>query len=435
MENTAVSDNQLLTTRIELQLRLPLLWLALLLVATFTLPDRVWNAFLVGIGGLFVVAYLWAKALASGLYASRQLRFSWVAVGDQLEEQFLIQNNSNVPALWVEVRDHSTVPGYWPAIVRSVGTHSVDKWRQTAVCQRRGQFRIGPWTVRAGDPFGIFGVVQHYPETTEIIIHPPIHDQLPLRLPAGQSSGRTKVRQRAWRATLNAATVREYRPNDPYRLIHWPTSARRNDLFVREFDLDASGDIWLLPDLQAEVQLGQEDESTEEHAVLLAASLAAQALHHQRAVGLASYGRIPYVATPSRGQGQQWQLLRLLALVQASGEVSLTHALQDLSRIAQRGATAVIITADYTGEWLPSLLTLAQRGIRSNVILLDRPSFGGVGHSERVCEMVQQLGFNCEIVQQGHIGQPITPSEQHRWEFRVTPLGKVVAINQPKAVG
>ena len=418
--------------RVELRLRLPLVWFAILLVAALLLPDRVWNTLLVGLGGLFLVAYAWVRLLANGLEATRRLRFGWVAVGDRLEEHFELANRSPVPALWVEIIDHSNVPDYRPAVVRSVGGASVNRWRQSAVCSRRGHYTLGPWTLRSSDPFGIFMVTRHYAATNEIIIHPPIHGQLAIPLPAGQSSGRVRARQRSWQATINAAAVRDHHPGDPHRWIHWPTTARRDVLSVREFDLDAAGDLWILLDLQAAVQLGAGAESTEEYAVLLAASLAARAQHQNRAVGLAAYGQVPQIVPPGQGQGQQWKILRALALLHADGQLGLPVALRDLRRTAQRGTAAVIITASDSAGWLPGLLSLSQQGIRSNVILLDRPSFGGQGSSAGVRDAVRQLGFTCHVVRQGDIGQPLEEQERRGfWDFRVTGLGKVVAVGRP----
>ena len=107
--------------QIALRLRLPLIWLLLLLAAALVLPDSIWNTLLVGLGGLFVVAFFWARELAHGLRASRQLQYGWVSVGDRLEEQFALSNESSLPALWIEVVDRSNVPGYRAAMVRSVG--------------------------------------------------------------------------------------------------------------------------------------------------------------------------------------------------------------------------------------------------------------------------------------------------------------------------
>ncbi|MCP4415021.1 MAG: DUF58 domain-containing protein [Chloroflexi bacterium] len=421
---------------IELRLRLPAFSFLFLLVAAFLLPDRVWNTLLIGLGGLFVVGYVWVRLLGSGLHASRRLRFGWVAVGDRLEEQFELVNNSSIPALWVELVDFSNIPGYKTAVVRSVPSLSYNRWREAAVCTQRGQFSLGPWAIRSSDPFGLFQMTHFYAATQEIIIHPPIHGRLPIPLPTGSSSGQTRVRQRSWQATTNAATVRRYQPGDPKRWIHWPISAHKDELFVREFDQDATGDIWILLDCEAAVQLGNHDSSTVtnsiEQAILLAASLTARALRQNRAVGLAGYGRFPQIVHSGSGEGQQWRILRALALLQADGETDLARALHDLAQIARRGTAVIIITPSGSGEWLPELVRLTQRGVESNVVLLDRESFGGSGNSAGLQTAVRRLGFPCQVVRQGEIGTPLE-AEQRRgfWEFKVTGTGKVVTMQNP----
>jgi uncharacterized protein (DUF58 family) len=430
------------STSIRLNLRLPLIWLLLLIVAAVIVPGRIWNTLLVGLGGLFVVAYWWALEMRRGLNAKRQLRFGWIAVGDRLSERFEIHNDSYLPALWVELSDESNVPGYRVAVVRSLDANSSDQWRQSAVCLRRGQYRLGPWAIHTADPFGIFHVTHRFPAAGEIIIHPPIDTQIPIPLPAGQSSGRQRALSHAWEATVNAATVRDYRPGDPLRWIHWPITAHRDQLFTRHFDQDIGGDVWLLLDLEAAVQLGEGAESSEEYAVLLAAALAARALRQNRAVGLAGYGREPQLIPPARGEGQQWQILRHLALLQADGETGLELALRDLNRVGQRGATAVIITASGRVAWLPALLPLAQRGIQSSVILLDRASFsdderqdeasGAHGRTAGLQQTILQMGFNCSVLRRGDM-KPATSEQKGRgfWEFKVLATGKVVTVRRP----
>lgn len=431
--NTHAEQVFTVPAHIQLQFRLPLIWFAVLFVVALVLPDRIWNTLLIGIGGLFVVSYFWVRQLAKGLHASRRLRYGWVSVGDRLEEVFTLVNNSFLPALWVEVIDQSNVPGYRTAVVRSVANDSITRWRESAICQQRGQYQLGPWTIRSSDPFGIFILTRHYPVSSEVIIHPPIHTEIPIPLPAGQSSGRVRARQRAWRATVNAATVRDYQPSDPLRWIHWPTSAKRDELFVRQFDLDAAGDIWILLDLQQSVQLGDGLDGTEEHAVLVAASLAARALHKNRPVGVAGYGRIPQLVAPGQGTGQRWNILRALALVNADGETTLPQAITDLRRLVRRGTAVVIITATNSLDWIPTLTTLTNLGVKSNIILLDRPSFGSQGSSSAIRDALQQLGFSCHVIHQGEIGQ--APEDGQRrgfWEFIVTGTGRVITVQTPE---
>jgi uncharacterized protein (DUF58 family) len=436
---TAATKQPDLKPKIILRSRLPLLWLALLLVAALFLPSRVWNTLLIGLGGLVVIAYIWIRHVSNGLHGKRQLRFGWVAVGDRLSEQFEIQNSSWLPAIWVEVVDESTVPGYRADVVRSIPINTTDSWRQSAICLRRGQFRLGPWNLRTSDPFGIFFATIPLPESDEIIIHPPVHSQIPIPLPTGQSLGRARGHLRSWQATISATGIRDYQPQDPRNWIHWPTTARRDELSTRLFDLDAAGDIWLLLDMQAAVQIGADAEGTEEHAVLLAAALSAQALRRNRAVGLAAYGSEPQIIPPSRSHGQQWKLLRALALIKADGENDLSLSMRDVRRIASRGSSAVVITPSDSAGWLPDLLHLANRGVSCSVLLLNRSSFANenetpIGGNLGLQDPIQHLGFRCHTINQGDIGIPSEDLERRGfWEFTVTGTGKVITTRNPLA--
>ena len=418
--------------QIQVQVRLPLLLLGIVGLTAVFLPDRVWNTILIGMGGLFLLAFGWTASLARNLRVSRSLRFGWVAIGDRLSETFTLENRGIIPALWVEINDDSTVPGYDASIVQSVGGQTAINWRRSAICLRRGHYLLGPWTVRCGDPFGIFSATRHYADSTEIIIHPPTHGNLPIPLPPGQTGGSARARQRARQATLNAASVRQYQPSDPYRWIHWRQSAHQDKLMVREFDLDAAGDFWLVLDMEKSVQLGEGTEGTEEHAVLLAAAMAAQAIRHVRKTGLLVYSQQPDVVHPGVGQGHMWQILRTLALLKADGDVVLSLALRDVARIAAAGSTAVIITANGSSEWLPSLLAVARQGIHAQLVLLDRPSFGGAGSSTSLRDALHQLGFAAQIIHQGEVGVPLVEQKKRgHWQFQVTPLGGVITVHNP----
>lgn len=418
--------------RIGLRLRLPVAWLAALLAAALLLPDRIWTTFLVGLLGLTLASFIWARDLARGLSAERRLRFGWVSVGDRLEEEFALHHRGGLPALWVEIYDESTVPGYQVGAVRAVGANDRVRWRQASVCTRRGQYTLGPWELHSGDPFGLFRVIRRYDDRQEIVIHPPIHSALPVPLPPGTTEGRARTRARSWQATVNAATVRDYHSLDPYHWIHWPTTARRDALYVRQFDRDASGDLWLVLDVQAAAQLGDGPQGTEEHAVLLAASLAARALGEMRGVGLAAYSREPRVVPPALGEGQQWKLLRALALLRADGEIDLGRALRELDETARRGSATLIITPTADAAWLPQLAQLSRHGIESHVLLLDRASFGGQDSSDALRGAIALLGYRCQIVRRGEVGRPLIEEARHGfWDFKVTGTGKAVAVRRP----
>lgn len=431
---------------IRFRRRLSIIWFILLFLVAVLLPHRVWNTLLIGLVGVIAVAYFWVWHLSKGLQGSRHLRFGWMAVGDRLSEQFEVRNKSGLPALWVEVVDDSNVPGYQAAVVRSINAQDSDRWRQSAVCEQRGQFKLGPWALKSGDPFGIFQVTVGYPVSEEIIIHPPIHIDIPIPLPAGQGEGRVRTRVRPWRSTINAAGIRDYNPGDPYNWIHWPKSAHFDDLLVRQFDLDSAGDIWLLLDMQETVQVGSGPEGTEEQIILLATALAVRSLNNSRGIGLAAYSQQPKHIPPALGEGQQWRLLRALALIKADGQNDLSLAIEDLGRVAKRSSAAVIITSNNQSTWLPSLVQLVEKGISCTVVLLDAASYRskapGIVDSkvteetdntaENLRQVIQRLGLECHLIHEGDIGRPVVEQERRGyWEFKITPSGKAITVRSP----
>ncbi len=427
--------NHIMSSQVTLRLRrrAHLIWPLLALLATIFLSSRIWTTLLIATAGLLLITYLWARQLARHVSATRQLRFRWVTSGDLLEEWFELQNLGSLPVSWVEISDQSTVPGYSASGIYHVDTRNKVRWRQQAICERRGRFTLGPWTVRCEDPFGIFSVTIHYPESEEIIIHPPINTSLPFSLPAGHGSGRDRLHHSLQQAMVNAATVRDYRPNDPFHHIHWPTSARRGDLFVRQFDEDVAGDAWIVLDLQAAVQLGEDADSTVEQAVLMAAALADEALRSNRAVGLAAYGQNPQIVAPKRGQGQRWRILQALALLSADADADLSQPLRDLSHVVQQGSAVMVITPSGSAEWIPDLLLLTQRGVSGSVAIFDRASFGGEGSALGMRDAIRRTGFDCHIVQQGEIVQQLAAGEDaSNWEYRVTPLGRTIVVTRPR---
>lgn len=421
--------------RMEVRFRLPFLWLAGLAAVSLLLPDRIWTTLLVGLIALIIVAFIWARSLARGLSAERRLQFGWVSVGDRLEEEFTIINRSGLPALWVQIQDQSDVPGYRVGSARSVGSDERIRWRQASICSRRGRYRLGPWAIDSGDPFGIFRVTHRYDAAEEIIVHPPIYSSLPMPLPPGRVEGRARSRERTPQATINAATVRDYHILDPFHWIHWPTTARKGELYVRQFERDAAGDIWIVVDCRSDVHLGDGATGTEEHAVLLAASLAARALNETRGVGLAAYGQDPQIVVPGSGEGQLWRILRGLALLRADGEADLERVLRELGDTMRRGSAAVIITPTDDVAWLPQLARLTRQGMECQVILLDRATFGGEGNSTALRQAINHLGVRCTLVGRGEIGRPIIEEQAHGfWEFKVTGTGKAVAVRRPRDI-
>jgi uncharacterized protein (DUF58 family) len=294
-------------------------------------------------------------------------------------------------------------------------------------------YTLGPTILRSGDPLGFYQVELHQSETAVLLVLPPVLPLPSIEIAAGGQVGESRrTRRSALETTVSVDTVREYIPGDSQKSIHWPTSARRGSLYVRQFEHNPSSDWWIFLDLEAAVQVGQGSRSTEEHGVILAASLADRGLRQGRAVGVVAAGKELLWIPPRHSPGQLMEILRALALV-TSGQHSLADLLRSSQRSLQRGASLVLITPDVRGRWTEPLLRLSESEVTPTVLLLDPTSFGGEGSSAPSAALLENLGIAHTIIRSDLLDQPdIHPESQERWEWRITGSGRAVPVRRPK---
>jgi len=124
------------------------------------------------------------------------------------------------------------------------------------------------------------------------------------------------------------------------------------------------------------VNVGSGDESTEEYAVRVAASIGRHYLVQNRTVGLICFGRDLRVIEPERGQQQMTRILETLAMASAVGDAPLGNILQEEQRRFGRHTTLIVVTSATDDQWLTAIQSLTQRGVRAAAVLIDPSTFG-----------------------------------------------------------
>jgi uncharacterized protein (DUF58 family) len=354
------------------------------------------------------------------------MRFGWAQVGDRLEERFGIENKGWAPALLIEVIDHSTVPDYHADRGTGVGGGGIIQWHKEADCTRRGVFTLGPTSLVASDPFGIFSVTLHDDAAAPFVVMPPLVPLPGIEVSPGGRTGEGHPRTNAASRTVSAASVREYAPGDSLRWIHWRTSARHDSLYVRLFDGVPAGDWWVVLDMDERVQAGTGEDSTEEHGVILAASLADRGLRSRRAVGLAMHGEDLTWLRPQRGDTRRWEILRALAEV-SPGPRPLAELLAQTGAAVEQYASLVIVTPAAHGDWVEGLLPLLRRGIAPTVLLLDPRSFGGNGDVRGAAALLSDLEVAHYVITRDLLDRAETrPGRKGHYDWQVLGTGRVL---------
>ncbi|MHB1295684.1 MAG: DUF58 domain-containing protein [Anaerolineae bacterium] len=412
----------------------PLVLAGAMLFSQVFSPNPAVKVILVVMLGLTGVSYYWARQMAGHVTVERQKRYGWAQVGDILEQRFTMRNSSWMPVLWAEAYDHSNLPGYNPGRAIGFGGHGSNRWSSKDLCTARGVYTLGPLDLKMGDPFGIFEVLLSHDQTESFIIYPAI-TALPFSVePYGIVRGSSRVNVRTFDLTTNASSVRNYVPGDALNRIHWRSTARRSmpdreEILVKEFDFEPSGDLWIVLDLTESSHVGQDENSTEEFAVTLAGSLASQLLAKGHGVGLVAYGSEPLIVPPQKGQQQLWGLLHALAGVHAQAKIGLGEVLNQVQPLLGRHVSVAIITPGLDGSWLDGMSTLISRGIRVSTLLLDTPTFGGQGDAQALRAALADVGVPTQIIDRDFRPPRINPPRQQQPEYKVLGTGRVVVVD------
>lgn len=322
---------------------------------------------------LVALSFLWAQGSVRWIDFRRKPHGLRSQVGQRFEERLEIENTSLLPKLWLEIQDGSELASHSLSEALSLGPFERRLWTIRTTCRQRGKFQLGPVRLISGDPFGLFHQEREVAGRSTLIVYPatvdlPAFGRLPGDLPGGSLQG-----DRVHFTTPNVASVREYLPGDSFNRIHWSSTARHGRLMVKEFELDPFADLWLVLDLDREVQVGTGPEATEEYGVTVCASLARHFLMQGRAVGIITQG---HALPADRGTRQLLKTLELLAVVRATRSEPIDELLASEELRFRRQNMVVVITPSTEEGWVASCRALRARGIYTSAVVLEASTFG-----------------------------------------------------------
>lgn len=340
------------------------------MAAIFTGADYVYFFMYLGIVTVGL-AYLIARRGLSNLEAGSWLDRHQATVGDTLTVTYTLRSLSRIPKTWLEVHSPSTLPAAIPGRVISLGTRSARTWAARVPLSDRGQYRIDPMVVRTGDPFGLFESVASVGPGAALLVHPRIETLPAWRLPSAQRDGAVRRSGYGPNLTPLVTSVRPYSTGDAFNRIHWRSSARHQELQVKEFDIERSADLWIFIDLERGQHGGSQKAATIETVIDAAAAISAHALADDRSVGMEGIGLRRAVITSDRGPRQLQKIMGLLAVAQAEGAVPLAEMLLESASRLRRGAIALVITPSLDRSWVKPLAAIRSAGLPPTACIVD----------------------------------------------------------------
>lgn len=114
------------------------------LAEALTTGRRIFYNLTLLLGSMVFLSFLWAWHNVHWIGLERKIRSQRTQVGKVAEERFLLHNWGALPKLWLEMRDHSDLPGYHASqVVASLGSEEEARMDDSGDMPPPGTFHPG----------------------------------------------------------------------------------------------------------------------------------------------------------------------------------------------------------------------------------------------------------------------------------------------------
>lgn len=232
----------------------------------------------------------------------------------------------------------------------------------------RGRYAVERALAVVEDPFGL-ARREHVLDVTGSLLVYPRHVELGrlfsergLRDPGG----RKLLLHRP--AGYDLHHVREYAQGESLRRVHWPTTARRSRLMVKELQDAPRDEVAVVLDADGTTQTGE----TFDTCARAAASVVYAHARRGRRTVLVVTGRRPETAEVASADADWAAALDLLAAAAPDGRRSLATAIADDTGAATRALELVLVTAAVSPALADRLVQRSLAHRRASVVFVDR---------------------------------------------------------------
>lgn len=312
-----------------------------------------------GAAVLVLSARAWVGARAWDVRASRSIRPSRVPAGAEARVVVAVRNQAPVRSPLISVRDafaDGRPAGTFAVAPLASGESRAAQYRLPA--PRRGVLHFRPLELELCDPFGLAATVRVAAPAASLTVHPAVHLIPHHTIPSASDRDQKVSVPLLGRGGDEFYALREYQLGDDLRQVHWVSTARTNELMIRQPQNLWRGKTTLVVDARANVHHG----SSFEDSLSAAASLAVSALRGGMQVRVVVVGG--HDSGMGMGPGHEGTVLDTLAVASGTPATSLAAQLKS-SRV---GGPIVLVTTDAASA--QDLAATTRAAGRSDSVLL-----------------------------------------------------------------
>jgi uncharacterized protein (DUF58 family) len=346
-------------------------------LAAWALGSKALYPVAIGLVLAVVAAALWVRLLKRPMSLQRSLGRGERLAGDDIAVQLQLKKDGVVPSGTFLLRERIARLGERETpLVRRYG-----RLRGRYVLRRvpRGRYPVEETEVVIEDPFGLERVTVELPPGASILVYPQLVDVDRLFSESGARTpeGRRLLLRRP--SGFDLHSVRDYQQGESLRRVHWPTTAKRGQLMVKELEDSPRDETAVLLDADGSVVVGQPHDSSFELAVRAAGSIVKSHASRGRRASLVVNGARPVYQRVHSFDGDWHRALEILAAVEADGHAPVANMLADEGGPAARAVELTVVTSSLSPRLVERLAHRALGNHGASLVYVDPASFAAEG--------------------------------------------------------
>jgi uncharacterized protein (DUF58 family) len=240
----------------------------------------------------------------------------------------------------------------------------------------RGLFPVTETALELGDPLGLERVSISLDTRTAVVVHPRLVELNALFSDGGRIDGEGRRLLLRRHAGFDFHSVREYEQGESLRRIHWPTTARRGQLMVKELEESPHDAVAVVLDCDPAGAAGSPPDSSFDAAVRAAGSLVRAHVARGRRTALVVTAQDASVLSVGSLSGDFGAILGMLAAVEPDAAHPLDRMLNGATGPAAQAGELVVVTPVLSQRAAERLLDAAARRLVA-VVWIDASSWAG----------------------------------------------------------
>ncbi len=201
-----------------------------------------------------VLAALFVALSGPKVHLVRRLTPPLVHEGDRVTVDAAVSNLAERPIWNASLIDDVEHLGRAEFHVGSLAAGSTADAAYQIICRPRGVYRVGPASVEVADPFRLASTKFSDDRVDRLIVYPEVEDLTGFPGTRGRDPSMQASRPEfSHRGGEDFFTLREYRHGDDLRHVHWPSSARRDELMIKQLETPWQSRALVVLDLRDEV--------------------------------------------------------------------------------------------------------------------------------------------------------------------------------------